>query len=109
MSDSKQTTSRYPADMDRECIALCDFINAQPGLATWESCCGHGRGPFRIFFGADDLASLRVIAEPLSTGTAWGLSVGWANGGERIYFCLEGPANPEVGDGFASWLLEQTA
>lgn len=40
---------QYPPDMDKECIPLCDAINALPGLQTTESCCGHGKSPFRVF------------------------------------------------------------
>ena len=43
-----ETTVRYDADMDPECIWLCDVLNALPGIRTFESCCGHGAHPFRI-------------------------------------------------------------
>ena len=82
--------SDYPVDMDPECVRLCDFVNSCAGLSTFESCCGHGRHEFMVFFTAKDLLNLRAIAEPLSMGTAWSLGVGWANGGNRIYFGLEG-------------------
>jgi len=41
--------NRYDEMMDEECIPLCDAINDIPGLKTIESCCGHGKSPFRIY------------------------------------------------------------
>jgi len=36
--------------MDPEVVALCDAMNALPGIRTLESCCGHGAQPLRVFF-----------------------------------------------------------
>jgi len=36
--------------MDNEVIKLCEVINSMPGLETIESCCGHGKNVFKIFF-----------------------------------------------------------
>ena len=36
--------------MDPEVIDLCNAINALPGLKTEDSCCGHGKNLFSIFF-----------------------------------------------------------
>ena len=38
-----------PEDMDEECIALCVAMNKLPGISTIESCCGHGKYPYRDF------------------------------------------------------------
>ncbi len=35
---------------DPEVVELCNAMNALPGITTLESCCGHGKIPFRIFF-----------------------------------------------------------
>jgi hypothetical protein len=45
----------YDGFMDDECIALCNAMNALPGITTVESCCGHGGlgSPFRIWFKVD--------------------------------------------------------
>ncbi len=43
---------------DVECVALVDAMNEVNGIATIESCCGHGETPFRIWFVADSLAAL---------------------------------------------------
>ena len=47
-----------PPDMDPECSALCTALNKYPGIRTVDSCCGHGRRPYSVFFKAmciDDL------------------------------------------------------
>lgn len=45
-------TKKYEYDgrMDKEVRDLCDCMNALPGIKTFDSCCGHGSGPFSIFF-----------------------------------------------------------
>ena len=40
----------YEGTMDPEAVELCDVINAMPGLRTTDSCCGHGKTVFKIFF-----------------------------------------------------------
>ena len=40
----------YDDYMDREVIPLCNAMNSLPGIETFESCCGHGDHPARIFF-----------------------------------------------------------
>ncbi len=39
----------YPA-FDPEVVELCRAMNALPGITTSESCCGHGKEGFIIFF-----------------------------------------------------------
>lgn len=41
------------ANWDPGVVALCDAINAVPGLRTTESCEGHGEQPFRVWLVAD--------------------------------------------------------
>ena len=50
--------TEMPADMDGECLALCQAINSIDGLETIQSCCGHGEKPFRIWFRCKDLNCL---------------------------------------------------
>lgn len=52
-----------PSDkMDSECAKLCEALNLMPGIRTVESCCGHGDGPFHVWFKADSLEVLpRVL------------------------------------------------
>lgn len=40
--------------IDEEVIGLCRAINALPGLHTVESCCGHGRSQFEIWFQVEE-------------------------------------------------------
>jgi len=40
----------YSGVMDPEVLGLCNALNALPGISTTESCCGHGREKFSIFF-----------------------------------------------------------
>lgn len=51
-----------PSDIDPECKALCKAMNILPGISTFESCCGHGKEPFRVFFKGESLETLPRIA-----------------------------------------------
>ena len=51
----------YDGIMDKECIKLCDMINNFEGIRTIESCCGHGKHEYRIWFEADDLKFLPPV------------------------------------------------
>jgi hypothetical protein len=42
------------AKFDPEVVPLCQAMNALPGIKTTESCCGHGKEPFRIWFKVDE-------------------------------------------------------
>ena len=44
--------------MDAPCVELCDFLNRLPGLETSESCCGHCKTPYHLFFRCDSLDTL---------------------------------------------------
>jgi hypothetical protein len=48
--------------LDKECVKLIEAMNTMPGIRTFESCCGHGDYPFRIWFFAE---SLEVLPELL--------------------------------------------
>lgn len=48
--------------MDEECIAFCDALNELPGVETFESCCGHCKRPYNIFFKCKDFVSLAILA-----------------------------------------------
>ncbi len=64
----------YVGKMDPECIPLCDAINRAPGLQTTESCCGHGRSPFRIWFRVTDpvnFSMLLYFLVPCHVGFRW--------------------------------------
>lgn len=48
----------FPEDMDKECIELCELLNTLPTVKTFESCCGHGKHPYWIFFRCDSIPAL---------------------------------------------------
>lgn len=67
-------------EFDPEVVDLCRAINALPGLQTIESCCGHGKGPFRIWFRVEegDHRGLFVLARAANRrywyhGHQWGI------------------------------------
>lgn len=70
---------KYPNDMDPECIPICNALNAIPGIRTTESCYGHGREPFRVFFRLVDRRKVRylsVVARAFSRN--YGVPPGWS-------------------------------
>ena len=42
--------NNYDEYMDKECINLCDKLNSLEYVETTESCCGHYKNPYMIFF-----------------------------------------------------------
>lgn len=55
----KSTSKRmYIGDMDEECVTLCDKLNSLSHVITTESCCGHCKEPYMIFFMCDDFVRL---------------------------------------------------
>lgn len=53
---------KYDEYMDKECIPICNALNSLPGVMTTESCCGHCKEPYRIWFDTRDPYSLAVLA-----------------------------------------------
>ena len=51
-------TNNYDEYMDKECIELCDILNTLPGLKTFESCCGHLKNRYSIWFFCDNIDTL---------------------------------------------------
>lgn len=51
----------YDEYMDVECIPLCNALNSLPGIETLESCCGHTKKPFAIWFRCNSELSLRFL------------------------------------------------
>ena len=44
--------------MDPACVLLCQALNTLPGITTTESCCGHHKNPYWIWFTAASLEDL---------------------------------------------------
>ena len=51
----------YDEYMDKECIEVCDLLNSYPGVKTFESCCGHLKDRYMIFFKCNNFVSLAKI------------------------------------------------
>ena len=51
---NKQNTS-IEGKIDKECVNLCRAMNKLPGISTIESCCGHGKHQYHIWFEATNL------------------------------------------------------
>lgn len=58
---NKKDKKNYPSDIDKEVINLCNAINEIDGLQTTESCCGHGKEPFMIFFDVTRVKALPTL------------------------------------------------
>lgn len=89
----------YSGIMDKECVRLCDAINAIPGLETVESCCGHGKDKFRIWFYAhrlDILPILLYFTMPCHVGFRWHCTVQTDCGMSPVVFRLESEAKGDV-------------
>ena len=87
-----------PADVDSECRALCEAMNALPGIETVESCCGHGKEPFRIWFIVRSLKYLpRLVyyTVPCHVGFLWRCRVTTDCGMSPVFFLVE---SIEVGE-----------
>lgn len=69
MSQSEKSMKKnkivLPADMDKECIALCDALNELPHTETEESCCGHLKSPFRIWLRCSSFTYLAIVARAI--------------------------------------------
>jgi hypothetical protein len=86
-----------PADLDPECVALCEAINvaARGRVATVSSCCGHGEKPYRIWIDPitlDDLPPLLYWFDACHSGIdGWQVRVYTDCGGGGPFFVIEGP------------------
>jgi hypothetical protein len=87
-----------PKDIDPQCISICEAINALPGLATVESCCGHGKRPFYIYFVVrkiNDLLPLLYWSDQCHSGVdGWRVVAYTDCSADMVRWVLEGP----VGD-----------
>ena len=52
-----------PDDMDQECVDLCNTLNTLPGVSTFESCCGHLKYKYSIWFFCDSIDSLSRLGK----------------------------------------------
>lgn len=52
-----------PFDMDNECIDLCNLLNTLPGVTTFESCCGHCKSQYNIWFFCNNINTLSRLGK----------------------------------------------
>lgn len=98
-----QIPARMPYDgrMDRECVSLCNALNALPGIQTFESCCGHGQRPFQVFFFGAKVQDLEPVLRGLDH--QWRVELSHVDCPYRVVFLLEGPPDPKAGDELAEY------
>jgi hypothetical protein len=83
---------KYYGEMDKECIPICDAINKIPGLRTNESCCGHGKQKFRVFFRVTDMKKFPLLlyyCDPCHVGFQWNCTIHTDCAMSPVYFMLE--------------------
>ena len=56
--EQEEKSKTYDGYMDKECIALCDKLNSLTDVETTESCCGHCKEQYMIFFNCYDFIRL---------------------------------------------------
>jgi hypothetical protein len=82
-------------NMDKECIKLCKAMNKMPGIRTFESCCGHGRSPYHIWFLADSFESLPNLVYWFMGCHCgfygWNVQVTTDCAASPVHFMVEGP------------------
>jgi hypothetical protein len=90
-----------PSDiMDQECINICNAINKLSGLYTIDSCCGHGKIEYRIWFKATSLEVLPPLLyyfDICHCGFAdWKVIVETDCGMSPVSFMIEGPIGEQA-------------
>ena len=78
--------------IDKECIELCKVINSIGGIYTIESCCGHGKDTFSIWFEVADLSRLPILLyyiDPCHVGFRWRCEVQTDCAMSRVHFHLD--------------------
>ncbi len=53
-------------DFDKECVELCKALNNMDNVETTESCCGHLKDRFMIFFKCDNFSTLAKISRSVN-------------------------------------------
>lgn len=55
-----------PADVDCECVSICNTLNRFPDVETYESCSGHGENPFSVWFKCSNIDTLSRLGRAVS-------------------------------------------
>ena len=84
-------------EFDSEVINLCFAINSIEGLHTIDSCCGHGKNPYNIFFRIRSLENLKTFLYAIDEDqrpSGWDVQAYLNSLSDEVMFLLTGP----VGD-----------
>ena len=89
--DMGEKKDNYDGNMDKECIQICDALNSISDVRTTESCCGHCKDRFMVFFTCDNPHSLAVIARVfdrryIGTSQPWYIELQTKDSGAYDYF-----------------------
>lgn len=81
----------YDDFMDEECVELCNALNSLSGVETKESCCGHCKDNYKIFFSCHNNSSLSIIARAFDrrysdTHLLWIIELTTVDDGTYLYF-----------------------
>lgn len=90
-SEKKVKESINYFEMDRECVNLCKAINEIPALCTLESCCGHGKSAYDIYFRVTSLKGLSLPLGCIHGKDDWAVYVYAVYYGDWPKFILTGP------------------
>jgi len=66
----------YNGEIDKEAFPLVSIMNCLPGVRTFESCSGHEKWPFKIYFKVGDLEGLFFLARCVD-GRYWEYGYKW--------------------------------
>ena len=66
ISELNEVANLLPADVDCECVSICNTLNRLPGLTTFESCCGHELHPFWVWFKCSNIDTLSRLGRAVS-------------------------------------------
>ena len=55
---TKDKIIKLPSDIDAECVDICNVLNSLPETETFESCCGHLKGRFNVWFFCNSIDTL---------------------------------------------------
>lgn len=79
---------KYPKDMDKEMIPICNVLNALPGIHTTFCCYGHGDpSEFYICFRCSNIKSLKKISKVFSHINCY-VNYGFSDG-DSLYIEVE--------------------
>ena len=89
--DMEEKKDNYDGNMDKECIQICDALNSISDVHTTESCCGHCKDRFMVFFTCDNPHSLAIIARVfdrryIGTSQPWYIELQTKDSGAYYYF-----------------------